>query len=236
MTATMTTTPVHSVLADGIATLTLDDGKVNALTIGMIGAIHEALDAAQRDGVVVVLRGRPGVFSAGFDLATLRSGPFDSATLVRAGFELAERVLSFPHPVIAECTGHAIAMGAFLLCSADHRIGAAGDFRLVANEVAIGLTVPHAAISILRARLTPSALQDAVLLSRTFAPGDAVAAGWLDRVVAPAELEAAARAAAIAATTLDRASHTATKQRLRRSLVEEIRQGIAVDFDDFRRS
>lgn len=234
MTTTLTPTPVRYDLDGDIATITLDDGKVNAMSLAMIGAVNDALDRAEADGAVVVLTGREGVFSAGFDLDTLRGGAFGSSTMVRAGFELAERVLAFPRPVIAACTGHAIAMGAFLLCSADHRVGADGAFRFAANEVAIGLTVPQAAIAILRARLTPSALQRAVTLSEPFTPAEAVAAGFLDRVVPAGELAAVAREAAAAAVELDGPSHAATKRRLRQPLLDEVRRGITVEFDSFR--
>ncbi|MBI2711109.1 MAG: crotonase/enoyl-CoA hydratase family protein [Actinobacteria bacterium] len=234
MTSTVTSTPVRYAIDDGIGTITLDDGKVNVMSLTMIGAINDALDRAQADDAVVVLTGREGVFSAGFDLAALRGGAFGSATMVRAGFELAARVLGFPQPVIAACTGHAIAMGAFLLCSADHRVGAAGEFRFAANEVAIGLTVPYAAIAILRARLTPSAFQRAVTLSEPFTTADAVAAGFLDRVVPAPDLPAVARDAATAASKLDRHRHAATKRRLRESMLDDVRRRIADEFDSYR--
>ena len=125
-------------VSDGVATLVMDDGKVNVLSLRMLAAIHEALDQAMADRAAVVLAGRTGVFSAGFDLGTLRAGGPDGVAMGRGGFALAARVLSFPFPVVAACTGHAIAMGAFLLCACDYRIGAAGAYKLTANEVAIG--------------------------------------------------------------------------------------------------
>jgi enoyl-CoA hydratase len=154
--------------------------------------------------------------------------------MVRAGFELAARVLEFPRPVIAACTGHAIAMGAFLLCSADHRVGAAGDFRFAANEVAIGLTVPHAAMAVLRARLTPSAFQRAVVLAEPFTPDTGLVAGFLDRVVPPNEVLAAAHEVAAAVATLDGPSVAATKRRSREATIRAIREGIAIEFDTYR--
>ena len=113
-------------LQDSVAVVTLDDGKVNALSRQMLTDIDGALDRAVADGAIVVLTGRPGVFSAGFDLRVLRAGGEEALAMVRAGFELAARVLSFPRPVVIACNGHAIAMGAFLLLSGDYRVGAAG--------------------------------------------------------------------------------------------------------------
>ncbi len=133
----------------------MDDGKVNVLSIPMLGEINAALDQAESAGAVVVLTGRDGRFSGGFDLAVLRAGGPDALTMLRGGFDLAERLLTFPTPVVVACSGHAIAMAAFLLLSGDYRIGAAGPFKITANEVAIGLPMPMAAIEICRQRLTP---------------------------------------------------------------------------------
>jgi enoyl-CoA hydratase len=159
-------------MADSVAAITMDDGKVNVMSLAMQQEIHAALDRAERDTAVVLLSGRDGVFSAGFDLPVLRAGGPDALAMVRGGFELAARVLGFPFPVVIACTGHAMAMGAFLLLSGDYRIGGAGEYKLTANEVAIGLTMPRAAIEILRQRLTPAAFNRATLLAEVFRPAD----------------------------------------------------------------
>src|SRR5258706_13715503 len=105
-------------LVDGaVATITMDDGKVNVLSSAMLGEINAALDRAEADADVVVLSGRPGVFSAGFDLPVLRERGEAAGSMLKAGFDLAERLLSFPAPVVIACSGHAIAMGAFLVLS-----------------------------------------------------------------------------------------------------------------------
>src|ERR1041385_3454642 len=171
-------------LEQSIATITLDDGKVNALSPAMQSQINGALDQAVADRATVVLTGRPGGWTA--------------------GFALAERLLTFPHPVVVACGGHAVAMGVFLLLSADYRIGAAGPFRITSNEVAIGLTMPRAAIAICRQRLAPAHLHRAVTLAEVYSPDDAVAAGFLDRVVPAGELADAARQTAVRLAALDR--------------------------------
>jgi enoyl-CoA hydratase len=216
--------------ADGVAAITMDDGKVNALSLAMLEALNDRLDRALADDAAVVLiQGRPGILSAGFDLAALQGGGFGAATMVRAGFELAERLLSLPAPVVIACPGHAVAMGAFLLLSGDARVGADGPFRIQANEVAIGLTMPNAAIEILRSRLTPAAFNRATVLAEPFAPAEALAAGFLDVVVAPDELEAAATGVARALAGLDRAAHHATKLRARAGVLADLRAAIDAD-------
>ncbi len=133
--------------AGATATIAMDDGKVNALSAQMFAELNAALDRAEAAGATVVLTGREGIFSAGFDLRVLRAGGPQAPALVRSGFELSARLLAFPAPVVVACTGHAIAMGVFLLLSGDFRLGAAGPYRITANEVAIGLTMPRAAAS-----------------------------------------------------------------------------------------
>ncbi|HYB38794.1 MAG TPA: crotonase/enoyl-CoA hydratase family protein, partial [Mycobacterium sp.] len=137
--------PVSYRRDESIAVITMDDGKVNALGPSMQQALNEALDDADRDEVgALVITGNQRVFSAGFDLKILTAGQVQPAIdMLRGGFELSHRLLSYPKPVVMACTGPAIAMGSFLLCSGDHRIAAPG-YTIQANEVAIGMVLPHA--------------------------------------------------------------------------------------------
>jgi enoyl-CoA hydratase len=207
-----------------VATVTMDDGKVNVLSFAMFDELRVAFDRAEREAAAVVLAGRPERFSAGFDLGIVRSA--DGIALVRTGFEMSVHMLAFPKPVVIACTGHAIAMGSFLVLSGDHRIGAAGPYKITANEVAIGLVMPTAAVELIRSRLTPSAFQQAVGLARVFTPADAVAAGYLDEVVTPDELLGAARDAARSLAALDPAAHATTKLRARAATLEAMQAGI----------
>jgi enoyl-CoA hydratase len=142
-----------------VSTVVMDDGKVNVFSIPMLHSLHEALDRAERHETVVLLKGRPGCFSAGFDLRTL-SGPHrDVVNLLRLGASLAERILSFPAPVAIACTGHAFPAGAFLLMAADVRLGADGPIRLGLNEVRIGLTLPWFAVVLAPAPSDPCPLR-----------------------------------------------------------------------------
>jgi enoyl-CoA hydratase len=222
--------PLVSYDQDGpVATLTLDDGKVNVLSPAMQAAIHAGLDRAEAAGAVVVLAGRDGIFSAGFDLGILNAGGEPAAGMLLGGFELATRLLAFPTPVVVACTGHAVAMGVFLLLSGDYRVGAAGPYVLRANEVAIGLTLPRAASEILRQRLTPAAFVRAATLAEPFAPDAALAAGFLDRVEDPGDVLFAAQDAAAALAALDLAAHAATKRQVREPVLAAVRAGIERD-------
>jgi enoyl-CoA hydratase len=224
--------PVTYSLEGSVATIAMDDGKVNALSPAMLAELAAALDQAASDGAVVVLAGRPGIYSAGFDLRVLTGGGPEAVPMLQAGFRLAERMLSFPAPVVLACTGHAIAMGVFLVLSADYRVGAEGPFRITANEVAIGLTLPRAAIEICRQRLTPAAFTRAVLLAEVFSPTDAVAAGFLDRLAPPDAVLAVAQQTAAQMAALHLGAHDASKQRARAATLEALRRAIAEDDDE----
>ena len=221
-------------LRDSIGTITMDDGKRNALSAEMFSQLDAALDRAVADRCVVVLGGREGAFSGGFDLRTLMAGGPDASRMVLSGFELAERLLAFPAPVVVACPGHALAMGAFLLLSGDHRIGADGPYKIGANEVAIGITMPFFGVEICRQRLAPAHFHRAVINAEIYAPADAVAAGFLDRVVPAAELDAIARDTALALAKLDTRVHTATKLRARSHALQAIRSAIEADAAAFR--
>jgi len=219
-----------SVLDDGVLRITMDDGKANALSLAMLGALHAALDHAEAEGAAVLIAGRPERFSAGFDLNVLRARGADALPMLRSGFELAARLLVHPAPVVLACTGHAVAMGCFLLTAADYRVGTEGDYRITANEVALGLTMPYTAIELCRQRLTPSYHHRALALAEVFSPDRAVDAGFLDEAVTPDEVVGTALAKARELAALDRSAHAATKRRMRGGAAEAVRAAIDVEF------
>ncbi|WP_328351337.1 crotonase/enoyl-CoA hydratase family protein [Mycobacterium sp. NBC_00419] len=221
------TGPVSYRKDDAIAVITLDDGKVNVLSPSMLQEINHAIDRAEADNAgAVVLAGNDRVFSGGFDLKVFRSGDIDaSIAMLQGGFNLSHRLLSFPKPVVAAVTGHAIAMGSFLACSFDHRV-AAHSYNFQANEVAIGMVLPYPALEVLKLRLTPSAYQQAVGLAKTFFGETAVAAGWVDDIVLPEQVIPRALEAAREFTTLTAGAHLASKLRARQATLDAMRHGI----------
>ncbi len=216
-------------LSDSIATIAMDDGKVNCLSPQMLAGIDAALDQAERDEAVVLLTGREGMFSGGFDLSVFKQGAAAIHQMLKAGAELAERIVSFPRPVVIACTGHSVAMGSFLLLSADQRIGAEGRFKIMLNEVAIGMTVPQFGVEIGRLRLTPSHYNRALVTAEPFLPEQAVEAGFLDRVVPAADVLKEARSVAMAATKLNMRAHAETKLRAREHVIKALRVAIETE-------
>ncbi len=228
----MVSNPVKYHLEGNVATICIDDGKRSALSPEVLRGIYAALDRAESDRAVVVLTGREGVFSAGFDLNVMRRGGAKAIGMLRAGYALTARVMAYPHPVIAACNGHSFAMGVFLMLSADYVIGSRGDFRISANEVAIGLTMPRVAAAMLNHRLDPAAYQRAVTLSEEFDPESALDAGFFDELVEPGDLSARAEALADKFRSLDARAHAASKRRIRASLIRKIRWSLPLDLFD----
>jgi enoyl-CoA hydratase len=222
--------PVRYESTGACAIITMDDGRANALSSEMITELNNALDRAELEEKPVVLKGRRNTFSAGFDLETVRLGGPAALAMFRSGFDLASRLLSFPSPLIIECTGHAVAMSAIVLLCADYRIGIAGPFKITTNEVAIGLAMPRAAVEICAQRLTPAELSRAIILAEVYTPEEARRAGFLDQIVDPQSLDSAVQAATDRFGRLNRTAHRITKLRSREQLIRSISYHTERDF------
>jgi enoyl-CoA hydratase len=216
-------------LEDGIATLTLANGKVNAISPEVIAAFHAALDRSEADRAIVILTGTAGMLSGGYDLKVMTSGPQEAIALVAAGSGLARRMLAHPLPIVVACPGHAVAKGAFLLLSADYRVGVDGPFRIGLNEVQIGMTMHHVGIELARDRLRKSYFNRSVINAEMFGPVEAMAAGFLDAVVPADELMPSARAMAEQMKKLNPIAHANTKVKARRALLETLDAAIEED-------
>jgi len=211
--------------------IALDDGKANALTFDVFEAINDGLDRAEADDAgAVVLAGRPGMFSGGFDLNVMRGG--DAATtmrLVTDGADVILRLYRSGRPIVAACTGHAVAAGALLLLGSHYRVGAAGDFRLVLIETQIGMVLPDWAVEMAEERLVGTHVQQAAIESRVYDPASAVEAGFLDRVVPPDEVLDAALAEAERLAALPPAAYAGNAAKVRAGAVARLEAAIARD-------
>lgn len=206
---------------NGVAWIGLDDGKVNAMSIEMLADIAAALDRAEKEGAIVVLTGREGIFSAGFDLPTFSRGLDVTVEMMSAGAKLIQRLLSFPRPVVTVCTGHAYPMGAFLMLAADVRLCAEGSWRIGMNEVAIGLTVPKFAIELARHRLTPPGFAR-ITTGIMFDPFEAMQMGYLDRVVPADQLNEALARELERLRALDMSHFVPTKIRINEQVLRAV--------------
>lgn len=211
-------------IEDGVATLAMDDGKANALSVDMSTALSSGLDRAEKEAQVVVITGRPGVLCGGFDLRVIRGDDDGAKKRMReAGYDLLRRLYLYPLPLIIACPGHAVAAGGLLLLTADVRIGVSGDFRIGLNEVAIGLALPVVGLELAKDRLSPNAIAPAVLGAQLFDPVKAVEAGYLDEVALPEAFDQKIRETAQSYLALDGAAFAMTKKRLRSATVARMK-------------
>jgi enoyl-CoA hydratase len=228
----MTDDTVRYDCENGVATIRIDDGKRNALAPAVIRSLDAAFDRARSECATVVLTGRESVFSAGFDLNVMKRGGREAIGMLRGGYRLPAKVLAHPHPVIVACNGHSFAMGVFLMLAADHIIGCMGDYRISANEVAIGLPMPRVAAAMLEHRLNPAAYQRAVTLAAEFHPESALLAGFFDELVEPQHLDLRAAQVAEALKKLPPIAHGASKRRIRKALIRRLNRYVRRDVFD----
>lgn len=217
---------------DGVAVITIDDGKANALSLSLQAEIGEHLDEVDGDADIraVVLAGRPGVFSGGFDLKVMSGGDLaEIVDMVASGGDLVRRVYGMGVPVVAAVTGHAVAAGAFLLLACDVRVGVDDDVAIGANEVAIGMALPEWAITICAHRLSNRHLNRSMLTARLTGGRDAVDVGFLDRVVPAEDVIETAMVEAKALLPLDRLSYVEMVRRYRGDVLAEMGAEIAAD-------
>ncbi len=216
---------------EGVATIAMDDGKANALGTSVWAELNAALDKAEEKNAIVVLTGREGMFSGGFDLKEMQAGPQDALVLTSKGSKFARRILAFPRPVILAASGHTIAMGAFLALACDYRMIKDGAYKTGLNETMIGMTMHNFGIELGRYRLTNQYFNRCVINAEIFTPKDAVRAGFFDRVVPVDQWDMTIAGAAQMFGQLNETAFKGTKLRSRKAIFEILDQAIEDDLD-----
>ncbi len=217
-----------------VAVVSFDDGKANVLTHAALEQLERSLDRAEAEAAALLIVGREGKFSAGFDLSVMTAGPDSARGLLERGALFGLRLFEFPLPVVLGVTGHALAMGGILLCCADVRIAAAGPFKIGLNEVRIGMPVPRFAVELCRSRLTPPAFTQAMHLATIYDPTTAAAAGFVDEVVpVDAVAERSLEVATELAGSLHRTPFRITRTNCRGATAALLRDSLAEDLGEF---
>ena len=212
---------------DEISIIRMDDGKANAMGSEMIAEVNEALDRAEEESRAVLITGRPGLLSGGFDLKVIRSGDAASIqSMINAGAKLLMRIYGFPKPIVMATGGHGVALGGFLLLAADYRLGVVGDYKIGLNEVAIGMTLPPFALMLAKSRIANQYLTNAAITANMYDPEGAVQAGFLDEVSDPEELMPRSIQKTQALAQLDPSAFERTKNDFRRADIQHILAGL----------
>ena len=208
---------------DEISIIRMDDGKANAMGSEMIAEVNEALDRAEEESRAVLITGRPGLLSGGFDLNVIRSGDAASIqSMINVGTKLLMRIYGFPKPIVMATGGHGVALGGFLLLAADYRLGVVGDYKIGLNEVAIGMTLPPFALMLAKSRIANQYLTNAAITANLYDPEGAVQAGFLDEVSDPEELMPRSIQKTQALAQLDPSAFERTKNDFRRADIQHI--------------
>ncbi|MCY4129268.1 MAG: crotonase/enoyl-CoA hydratase family protein [Gammaproteobacteria bacterium] len=214
-------------LVDQIAVLTMNDGKANAFSPDMIATVNDLLDQAESEAKAVVLTGRDGIYSGGFDLRVIRGDDPQAAVDMRlGGTRLMMRLYGLPLPLVIAASGHAIALGAFCLLTGDYRIGTAGDFRIGLNETSIGMGLPPFGLMLARERLSKRYLSRATMAATMFSSDEAKDAGFLDDVVPKEDLRQTALDVAASYIALDGPAYASVKQGLRGDSIAAVLDGL----------
>ena len=212
---------------DEISIIRMDDGKANAMGSEMIAEVNEALDRAEEESRAVLITGRPGLLSGGFDLNVIRSGDAASIqSMINVGTKLLMRIYGFPKPIVMATGGHGVALGGFLLLAADYRLGVVGDYKIGLNEVAIGMTLPPFALMLAKSRIANQYLTNAAITANLYSPEGAVQAGFLDEVSDPEELMPRSIQKTQALAQLDPSAFERTKNDFRRADIQHILAGL----------
>ena len=214
---------------NGIAVITFDDGKANALSPDMLTKLDDAITQVETEAKAIVLVGRPERFSAGFDLKLMLAGPEAANALLTQGVKFFGRLFTHPKPIVMACTGHAIAGGVLLLLCADHRVGVAGDYKLGLNETAIGMPLPVFALELAKARLDNRRLEEATLMAKIYNPEEAAAVGYLDEATSADTLVETAVKRALALAELAPHAYAITKAKLRQPCLDFILDTLSED-------
>jgi len=216
---------------DGVAIIALDDGKANALGAQTWAELNEALDMAEKDDAIIIITGREGMMSGGFDLKEMGSGPQDALELTSKGSKFARRIMAHPRPVIMAATGHTIAMGAFLALACDYSMIKEGSFKIGLNETLIGMTMHNFGIELARETLNKSHFNRCVINGEIFDPKGAMHAGFFDRVVPEEQWPMAIPMAGQMFGQANPKAFRETKVRSRKALFKILDQAIEDDLD-----
>ena len=220
----MTDTPLPTLaVEDGVAVITLDDGKANVFSDAVVARLEDLLDEVEAGPArSLVLVGRPGKFSAGFDLGEMTASLEGMRALVSRGARWWARLYGFGLPTVAACTGHALAGGAITLLACDVRIGADLPAKIGLSEVAIGMPLPKFAVELARDRLTKASFTMSTMGATVYDPAGAASVGYLDRVVPEDELLAEALETARALGALSTGAFARTKTNVRGAVIAQV--------------
>jgi enoyl-CoA hydratase len=217
---------------DGVAVVTLDNGKVNALSIGTLGRLHDTMQELRRDlPGAVVITGGPRLFAAGAEISEF-GGPEEAARVGGAFRAALDAVANFPRATIAAVSGYALGGGCEVALACDFRI-ASERAKFGQPEILLGIIPGGGGTQRLTRLIGPARAKDLILTGRQVGAAEALAIGLVDEVVAPDTLEERAleRARELAAGPL--AAQAFAKRAIDEGLDMTVSAGIDLEHELF---
>jgi enoyl-CoA hydratase/carnithine racemase len=226
-------------IEQGILTIGFDRiEKKNAITAAMYQQLADALRAAEGDAAVrvIVLRGKPEIFTAGNDLEDfLQRPPTTAADGTPAPvFQFLQAISQASKPIVAAVSGAAVGVGTTLLLHCD-LVYASETAKFSMPFAQLGLC-PEAASSLLLPRLMGyQRAAEKLLLGEAFSAKEALQAGLVTRVVPVADLEAFALTQARKLAALPASSLRETKRLMKGDDSGAVARRMTEEGDVFRR-
>lgn len=200
------------------ATITMDDGKANAMNFDYFEEMNSVLAEIESSGSqVLIIKGRQGFFSGGLDVKLMSTlTPNDIDTLAETFARTMLRVFVYSIPTIAVCTGHAIAGGAMLAFACDRRYVINGNYRIQMNEHVIGIPLPSWMLLIGQSAIPAGLQTEALLHAKTYTPKQTLDAGIFHGLIDNGEdITAAIKSEVEALMSLNVPAYSISKKRLR---------------------
>lgn len=220
----------------GLALVTLERGKVNALNHHVLGELAATFDRLEEEDQVkaVVLTGSGSFFSFGFDVPELLTYSLDrTRTFLTEFTALYTRMFLFPKPLVGALNGHAVAGGCMLATTCDRRIMASGKGRISLNEVTFGASVFAGSVMMLVACAGQRNAEEILGTGAMYGAERALELGLVDRVTGAGELLDAAKKEALELAGGDAAAFASIKGLLRGPIGEEMRRREPDSIEEF---
>jgi enoyl-CoA hydratase/carnithine racemase len=211
--------------SDGIGTLTLRRGKVNALNGTVVDEMRDLLKTFESDPEVrsIVLTGSGKLFSFGFDIPEFLSFTKKEFTEYVVNFtDLYRYIFLYPKPVVAALNGHTIAGGCMLALACDHRVMVSGKAKMSLNEIGFGSSVFAGITEMLRFWVGSAKATKVLYSGAMYTAEQAMNMGLVHEAAAEDDLMHAARNAASDFAAKSPPAFASIKSLLRRSVVEEM--------------
>lgn len=212
---------------EGIATVTLGRGKVNAINEYVVDEMTVCFGMLAEDHEVkaVIITGAGKFFSFGFDIPEFLGYPKEDFVRYLTKFtDFYTSLFLYPKPVVAALNGHTIAGGCMIAISCDYRIMVSGKAKIALNEINFGSSLFAGSVEIMKLLLGQRRAEEVAYSGAMYSAEEAYKIGLIDRISTEEALESEAKNVALMYTSKDSTAFTCIKNLLRKSAAEEMKK------------